>query len=188
MLTSTLCDLSLIEAGSSRVFNRRQLDRRRSLSRETWAEEIAHLVASVPAALRKLRVLVADDQHDATDGLARLVRCWGHDVRWAYDAAAALEIAAAQLPDVVLLDIGMPLMDGCGLAQQLRLGARQKDCLLIAITGYADEQRRKLCAEAGIDLLLVKPVDCEIIETLLALESERLGLSQPAGKAGAIRP
>ena len=184
MLNSTLCDLSLTEAGSSRVFNRRQLDRRR----ESWAEEIANLVASVPAALRKLRVLVADDNHDATDGCARLIRCWGHEVRWAYDAAAALEIAAAQRPDVVLLDIAMPLLDGCGLAQQLRLDARQKDCLLIAITGHADEQRRQRCAEAGIDLLLIKPVDCEILETLLTLESERLGLSQPAGKAGAIRP
>jgi CheY-like chemotaxis protein len=188
MLTSTLYDLSLIEAGSSRIFNRHQLNRRRSLSRETWAQEIEHLVASVPAALRKLRVLVADDQRDATDGLARLVRCWGHEVRWAYDAAAALEIATAQLPDVVLLDIGMPLLDGCGLAEQLRLNARQKDCLLIAITGHADEQHRQQCALAGIDLVLIKPVDCEIIETLLTLESERLGLSQPARAAGAIRP
>jgi CheY-like chemotaxis protein len=187
MLTSTLCDLSLIEAGSSRIFNRRQLDRRQSMCRETWAQEIADLVASVPAALRKLRVLVADDQRDATDGFARLVRCWGHEVRWAYDAAAALEVAAAQLPDVVFLDIGMPRLNGCGLAEQLRQGALHKNCLLIAVTGHADEPRRKLCAEAGIDLVLIKPVDCEIIELLLALESQRLGLPQPTAAAGAVR-
>ncbi len=188
MLTSTLCDLSLIDAGSSRVFNRRQMDRRQSLCRETWAQEIANLVASVPAAPRKLRVLVADDSHDATDGCARLVRCWGHEVHWAYDAATALEVAAAQLPDVVLLDLGMPFLDGCGLAQQLRLDARHKNCLLVAITGHADEPRCRRCAEAGIDLLLIKPVDCEVLETLLMQESERLGLSPPAGKADAIRP
>lgn len=188
MLTSTLCDLSLIEAGSSRVFNRRQLDRRQSQSRNSWTQEIADLVASVPAALRKLRVLVADDQRDATDGLARLVRCWGYEVRWAYDAAAALEVAAAQLPDVVLLDIGMPLLDGCGLAKQLRLDPHHKNCLLLAVTGHADEQRRQQCAEDGIDLVLIKPVDCEIIETLLTLESQRLGLPKPAGAAGTLCP
>jgi CheY-like chemotaxis protein len=187
MLTSTLCDLSLIEAGSSRVFNRRQLDRRQSQLQETWAQEIADLVASVPAALRKLRVLVADDQRDATDGLARLVRCWGYEVRWAYDSAAALEVAAAQLPDVILLDIGMPLLNGCGLAEQLRQGARHKNCLLIAVTGHADEYRRKQCALAGIDLVLIKPVDCEVIEVLLTLESQRLRLAQPAAAAGAVR-
>lgn len=177
MLTSTLCDLSLIEAGGSRVFNRRQLDRRQSMYRETWVQEIADLVASVPVALRKLRVLVADDQRDATDGLARLVRCWGHEVRWAYDAGTALEIAAAQLPDVVLLDIGMPCLNGYGLAEQLRLDARHKDCLLIAVTAHADEQHRQQCALTGIDLLFIKPVASEVIEMLLTLESERLGLS-----------
>ena len=151
------------------------------------AQEIAGLVASVPAALRKLRVLVADDQRDATDGLARLVRCWGYEVRWAYDAATALEVAAAQLPDVVLLDIGMPRLNGCGLAEQLRLDVRHENCLLIAVTSHANEQRRQQCALAGIDLVLIKPVDCEIIELLLTLESQHLGLPQPAGAAGAVR-
>jgi PleD family two-component response regulator len=69
---------------------------------------------------RLLRVLVADDNRDAADSMSLLVKMWGHEVRQTYDGAAALEIAAAYRPDVLLLDISMPNMDGCQLAKRLR--------------------------------------------------------------------
>jgi DNA-binding response OmpR family regulator len=127
------------------------------------------LTASAP---RLLRVLVVDDDQDATDSLARLVRDWGHEVRWAYDAGVGLQVAAAEPPDLVLLDIAMPQIDGCDLARQLRGDARLKECFLIAVSGCGDEAHRRRCLQAGIDLVLVKPVDPLILESLLVLERE----------------
>ena len=129
---------------------------------------------------RLLRVLIVDDDPDAADSLSRLVRFWGHDASCAYDAAAALAAAATASPDVVLLDIGLPKLDGCKLAVQLRESAGGCDCFLIAVTGFSGEEHRRHCRNAGIDLFLVKPVEAFVIETLLMLERQRLGLS-PAG-------
>ncbi len=128
-------------------------------------------------ARRPLRVLVVDSDRDATDALAMLVRLWGHDARCAYDGAAGLAMASADLPDVVLLDIALPKMNGYELAAKLRQGAGLKDCLLIAVTGFTDEESRRRCQEGGIDLFLIKPVDVLVMETLLTLERQRLGLS-----------
>ena len=119
-------------------------------------------------------MLVADDYRDAVDSLSTLVRMWGHDVRLTYNGEAAIEMACVYRPDVLLLDIAMPKMDGCRLAQRLRRQARFRDTLLVAITGYADEAHRLLCEAAGFDLFLVKPVDPSTLETLLLLERDRL--------------
>jgi CheY-like chemotaxis protein len=127
----------------------------------------------IPACKRLLRVLVADDNRDAADSLSMLVKTWGHDVRPAYDGAAALEISSAYQPDVLLLDIAMPKMDGCQLARQLRRQTRFKDTLLIAITGYADEAHRLLWEEAFAPYF-IKPVEPSILQKLLVLERERL--------------
>jgi len=121
---------------------------------------------------RLLRVLIIDDNQETTDSLSRLVRDWGHEVRWAYDAQIGMKVAAAYHPDLVLLDIAMPQMDGCELAQELRGDARLKDCFMIAVTGRGDDAHRQRCKEAGINLVLVKPVDPLILESLLTLESE----------------
>jgi CheY-like chemotaxis protein len=128
-------------------------------------------------ARRPLRVLVVDDDRDTADTLAMLVGLWGHDVRRAYDGATGLAMAKALAPDVVLLDVAMPGMGGCELAGQLHVNAGLQECFLIAVTGYADKARRLECEEAGIDLFLVKPVDVSVMETLLMLERQRLGLS-----------
>lgn len=127
---------------------------------------------------RKLRVLIVDDDRDASEMLAALVDLWGHDAQCAYGGRAALALAMAATPDVVLLDLGMPEMDGCELARNLRRGAGMKGQLLIAVTGFTSEQLRKQCHEAGIDLFLVKPVEAQVMETLLMLEHQRLGLSR----------
>src|SRR5688572_20620551 len=122
-----------------------------------------NLAASVQ---RLLRVLVIDDDEETTDSLSRLVRFWGHDVRWAYDAGVGLKVAAAFHPDLLLIDIAMPLVDGCELSRQLRGDPRLNECFIIAVTGRCDAAHRQGCKEAGIDLVLVKPVDLVILESL----------------------
>jgi CheY-like chemotaxis protein len=126
---------------------------------------------------RLLRVLVADDNRDAADTLSVLVKLWGHDVRAAYDGAAALELVSAYGPDVLLLDIAMPRIDGCRLAQHLRRQSRFQDTLLVAVTGYADEAHQLLCEEAGFDHYLIKPVEPSAVQRLLLLQRDRLVMS-----------
>ena len=131
-------------------------------------------IRRIPDRRRPLRVLVADDCTDAADSLSMLLRMWGHDVRLTYDGEAAIEMACVYRPDVLLLDIAMPKLDGCRLAQQLRRQTGFMDTLLVAITGYADDAYRLLCEAAGFDLFLIKPIDPATLETLLLLELDRL--------------
>ena len=115
---------------------------------------------------RPLRVLIIDDNRDAADSLSILVKVWGHDPGVAYDGAAGLATAAEDLPDVVLVDIGMPKLNGFQLAQQLRRQVRFADTLLVAITGWADQAHRWLW-EAAFDQYLIKPVAPLALEKLL---------------------
>jgi two-component system, chemotaxis family, CheB/CheR fusion protein len=124
------------------------------------------------SAQRLLRVLVIDNDPDTVDAESRLARLWGHEVRQAYSGQDGLEIAIAFRPDLLLLDIGMPTMDGCDMARRLRLDSRLHHCFIVAVTGFADEVSRDQCSAAGIDLLLIKPVDSVILESLLALEGD----------------
>ena len=119
-----------------------------------------------------LRVLIVDAYRAATDAMSMLVAQWGHDFRRAYEGTTGLELAAAYQPNVVLVDIIMSGMSGLELARQVRQQVCLNDCLIIAVTGRADEQRRRQCEKAGIDLVLIKPVDPPVLETLLMLESE----------------
>jgi CheY-like chemotaxis protein len=123
---------------------------------------------------RPLQVLVVDDDHDTCAGLALLVKLWGHAVRVAHGGRAAVHMAAEQQPDVLLLDLGMPEMDGFEVARQLRRELSSEECFLIAISGWSDGAHRRKCVEVGIDLFLIKPVDAAVVETLLMLEAARL--------------
>ena len=124
---------------------------------------------------RPLRVLVVDDDGDTADSAAELLRIWGHDVRVARNGEAALAVVATFAPDVFLLDIGMPRMNGYELAGQFREYFRES--LMVAVTGYADEDHRALGDKAGFDLYLAKPVDPAVLESLLLLEFDRLAKS-----------
>jgi two-component system CheB/CheR fusion protein len=117
---------------------------------------------------RPLRVLVLDDVRDSADTLALLVRLWGHQPRVAYDAPTALDLARTYTPDVVLLDIGLPDMDGCEVARRLRQLPGREKILLVAVTGYGSEEDVRRCRDAGIDLHFVKPVDPEKLHEVLA--------------------
>jgi PAS domain S-box-containing protein len=107
---------------------------------------------------RALRVLVVDDQPDAARSLARLLRFWGHETRTAHDGPSALAEADAHRPEVVLLDVGLPGMDGHEVARRLRaLGG--EGLRIVALTGFGQEEDRHRAQESGFDLYLVKPVD-----------------------------
>jgi len=115
----------------------------------------------------KLRVLVVEDHADTTESMAVLLRLHGHEVDVAPDGPTALRIAAQNPPDVALLDIGLPGMDGFEVARRLQERPGKKP-LLVAVTGYGQEEDRRRSEQAGIDLHLLKPVDPEQLEKLLA--------------------
>ncbi|HYD54228.1 MAG TPA: response regulator, partial [Gemmatimonadaceae bacterium] len=111
------------------------------------------------------RVLVVDDNRDAAELLAEGLRLHGHEVRVAFDGPSALEVADELEPEVALLDIGLPVMNGYELARRLReRGAR---CHLVAVTGYGQEADRIRAREHGFDTHVVKPVDLEKMRELV---------------------
>jgi CheY-like chemotaxis protein/nitrogen-specific signal transduction histidine kinase len=117
---------------------------------------------------KKHRILLVDDNRDAAESLAMILEVDGHQVRTVYDGPAALALARAERPDVILLDIGLPGMNGYEVAQELRRHSELERTLLIALTGYGQsEDREKSCA-AGFDAHLVKPLDLEMLRKLLA--------------------
>ncbi|MGH8011512.1 MAG: ATP-binding protein, partial [Candidatus Binataceae bacterium] len=124
------------------------------------------------------RVLIVDDSADTTASAAELFADFGHDVRIASSGSEALEMAAQYRPDVILLDIGLPGMNGYEVADRLRQDARFKDVLMIAISGYGQESDRQRSLAAGFDEHLVKPVDLEKLEELL---TEKINLKRAAG-------
>jgi len=115
-----------------------------------------------------MRVLVVDDNTDSADILAKLLEMSDHDVRTAYTGPAALEAAAAYAPDVVLLDIGLPGINGYEVARRLRLLPGLKAITIIAMTGYGQDADRQLAREAGFDSHLTKPVDFREVSELMA--------------------
>jgi len=127
-----------------------------------------------PGALPVLGVLIVDDCPDTTDSMALLVRMWGHRVHSANDGPTALRLAEQHCPDVVLLDLGMPRMNGWEVARQLRKILGLQEALVVAISGYAfaADQRRSL--EAGCDRHLSKPVSPELIRELLATRAKEI--------------
>ena len=132
-----------------------------------------------PSRQTLLKVLIVDDNRDSADSCATLVKIWGHECRHAYDGATALEMSVEFQPDIVLLDIGMPTMDGFDVARQLGPLIRRNGGKLIAITGYADHKHRLQCEQAGFDVFLAKPVDPEVLEKLLLVQSTRRRSNQP---------
>jgi CheY-like chemotaxis protein len=115
------------------------------------------------------RILVVDDNEDNAESLALLLRRHGSEVRTAYDGKVALETAHAFQPDVVLLDIGLPLLDGYAAARAIRERPWGKGITLVAVTGWGQEHDRRLSQEAGFDAHLVKPVDhAELMKLLMA--------------------
>jgi CheY-like chemotaxis protein len=117
---------------------------------------------------RKLRILIADDNPDAVAMLSLLLQARGHEVHTADDGIEAIEVAEAVRPEVVLLDLGMPRLDGCGAARRIREQEWGRSLLLVAITGLGQPEDRRRATEAGFDLHLMKPVEIDHLEGVLA--------------------
>jgi PAS domain S-box-containing protein len=114
------------------------------------------------------RILLADDNHDAVESLAMLLQVSGHQTCLAYDGQEALEKALTWRPDVALLDIGMPKLSGHEVARRLRAQPEFHDLILVALTGWGQEDDRRRSREAGFDHHLVKPCDLAVLYSLLS--------------------
>jgi CheY-like chemotaxis protein len=112
------------------------------------------------------RVLVADDSPDSADTLAMMLELAGHEVRTAYDGEAAVREAEAFAPEVIILDIAMPRLNGFEAARKIRASGEATP-VLIALTGYGQAQDRRRSAAAGFDHHLVKPVDVDALEAII---------------------
>jgi CheY-like chemotaxis protein len=132
------------------------------------------LAAAAPVSSRRraaaacAHVLVVEDYRVAAESLEMLLSALGHRVVVCYDGVAALAAAAADAPDLMLVDIGMPGMDGYEVARRMRLDPRTGGIPLVALTGYGGEEDRRRALGAGFDHHLVKPVDPERLERLVA--------------------
>jgi PAS domain S-box-containing protein len=129
----------------------------------------------------RLRVLVVDDNVDAAKTLAMLLRLEGHEIRMEHDGLAAVEAAQAYAPDVILLDIGLPGLDGYEVARRLRVIPALADTVLVALTGYGQEEDRRRSATAGFDHHLVKPIDLQTLASLLSACAPIARVSASAG-------
>jgi CheY-like chemotaxis protein len=129
------------------------IDDRTLPSRPQETEE----TAAAPTTLSR-RILIVDDNKDAADSMALLVETAGHCARTAYDGQQALDLASAFAPDVLLLDLGVPGLNGFEIARRIRRQPWGKTVSLIAVTGWGQEQDRRRTAEAGFDAHLIKPV------------------------------
>jgi signal transduction histidine kinase/ActR/RegA family two-component response regulator len=137
------------------------------LSADARAVPPERTVAAAAAIQGPTRVLVVDDNRDAADSLRVLLELLGAQVRVAYDGPAALEAVSADEPEVVLLDIGMPGMNGYEVARHIRQRPEWQDVTLIALTGWGQEKDRRDSEAAGFDHHLIKPVDIDALQSLL---------------------
>ena len=133
----------------------------------TSVRELAHAVDEEPRTVITRRILIVDDNEDSVESLAILLRTMGHEVVSAYDGEQALAAADATRPDVVLLDIGMPKLNGYDTCRRLREQPWGQRIFFIALTGWGQEQDRRRTKEAGFDLHVVKPVDSAVLMKLL---------------------
>ena len=119
------------------------------------------------------RVLIVDDADEAREVLAQFVILLGHDVRTARSGREGLELAAAFLPHVIFLDIGMPELDGYEVCSRLRTRQTMKDTAIYAVTGFGSDQHKVRSKQAGFEGHLMKPLDLDHIAELLSGERER---------------
>jgi signal transduction histidine kinase len=114
-------------------------------------------------------ILIADDNQDALESLALMLRLEGHEVHCASDGEEALALAGLRRPEIVVLDVGMPKLDGCEVARRIRAESWGRQAVLVALTGWGQDADRKRSRDAGFDLHLVKPVDpatiCDMLVT-----------------------
>ena len=119
----------------------------------------------------RLRVLVVEDNLDSVHSMAIIVKMFGHDVAFAINGFAAIHIAQNFQPHVVLLDIGLPDLNGCEIARRLKADSKFTDTRFIAVSALPEHQYRQAALDAGCEVFLNKPVDPRILERLIAQPS-----------------
>ena len=143
----------------------------------TEAQPVAPAKTRTPTTtFSRKNVLVIDDNVDIRETLEVLIRSWGHDIRQVGDGEAGLQALRELKPQIVLLDIGLPGMDGYQVARKIRAVPEWKDLILVATTGYNSPADKQKAADAGFNLVLVKPVDLEKLEDVLNMN---LAANQP---------
>jgi CheY-like chemotaxis protein len=115
------------------------------------------------------RILVVDDNRDAADSLAKLIQSFGHDVRAVYDGFSALDETATFQPDMALVDIGMPGIDGYETVRQLRERRGNVHLIVVAVTAWSRDEDKQRAYESGFDLHIPKPMTVETLKELLRL-------------------
>jgi CheY-like chemotaxis protein/two-component sensor histidine kinase len=124
--------------------------------------------AALKQSLPRLRVLVVDDNKDGAESLAMMLRLEGHEVLVAHSGAAALEMSATHRPQLAFLDLGMPGMDGYELCRRMRAQPASAKAMLVALTGWGQEEDIRRTAEAGFDRHLIKPMEPRSLQRLLS--------------------
>lgn len=125
-------------------------------------------LASRTATTRARRILVIEDNVDAAQLLADVLEMGGHSVRVANDGCEGVAVAREMTPEIVFCDLGLPSLDGFGVARALRADDRLRSAVLVAISGYSRPQDRARSADAGFDFHLAKPATVDDLESLLA--------------------
>ena len=120
------------------------------------------------AVMNRRRILVVDDNQDSARTLSMMLKLMGHDTATAFDGMEAIDVATEYKPDAVLLDIGLPKLNGYDVCRRLRQETAGRQMLIIALTGWGQDEDRSRSSEAGFDHHLVKPVDVAVLEKLLA--------------------
>jgi CheY-like chemotaxis protein len=120
------------------------------------------------AALSGSRILVVDDNKDSADSLGMLLRLKANEIRTAYDGIEAVKVVETFRPQLVLLDIGLPKLNGYEVARHIRQQSWGRDVILVALTGWGQDEDRRRSQEAGFDFHIVKPVELSALEKLLA--------------------
>jgi CheY-like chemotaxis protein len=164
-LVDDLLDVSRITRGKIELTRER-------LDVGSVVEAAVESVRPRPSA-RPMHILLVDDNVDAAEGLRRILQLHGHAVSMAHDGPAALEAARASTPDLVLLDIGLPGMDGYEVVRRLRAEPELRRSYIAALSGYGQDQDRRRSRDAGFDAHLTKPVATEQLLSLLAEAAPR---------------
>ena len=145
----------------------------------------------MPATLHRRRVLIVDDNRDGADAMGLLVEQLGHQVHVTYSGAQALGVASVFRPDLLLVDLVMPDMDGCRLATEIRKTSGFAKTKIVAITGHKDPEHAALAMKAGFDTLLVKPTTLDQIKAVVSgvtIDPIRQSLMRPRERGSCDGP
>ena len=140
-------------------------------------------IANQPLVAARRRVLIVDDSEDGAESLAMLLQIGGHETHKAHDGISAIEAAERLRPDAVLLDIGLPRLNGYEVCRRIRQTTWGKELTIVALTGWGQEEDRDRSTDAGFNAHMVKPVDHDVLMKLIAsLPSLSASAPEPSGR------